>query len=60
MNKTEVIAKVSEVSGVDAETCEKVVAALKKVLQDELGNKGGAGVLGKIAGVLNYLTLDKK
>ena len=60
MNKAEVIAKVSEQSGVPADVCGKLVGALEKVLQDELGAKGGMGALGKIAGILNLLTSEKK
>lgn len=60
MNKKDVVAKVSEISGVPADVCEKVMATLEKVLQDELQAKGGAGVLGKIAGVLQSLTAEKR
>ena len=59
MNKTDVIRKVSESSEIPEETCAKVLSALERVLQDELGANGGLGALGKITGILNYLTGDK-
>ena len=60
MNKRQVVEKVSVMSGAPADVCENVIAALEKVLQDELGAKGGMGVLGKIAGIANFLTAGKK
>ena len=60
MNKTDVIMKVSERSGIPADVCDRVIASLEKVLQDELGSKGGRGVLGAIAGLVCALTSGKK
>lgn len=59
MNKAEVIAQVSEMSGVDAESCEKVLKALQKVLQKELGtSSGGFAAMKKIKAMLTYLHSD--
>lgn len=55
MNKADVVQKVSERSGVDAETCERVIKAFEKVLQDELGSASLSGLLDKVGGVLDAL-----
>ncbi len=47
MNKADVVGKVSELSGVDAETCIKVMDALEKVIE--------GGVSDKLAGVFRFL-----
>lgn len=60
MNKSEIIAKVSEETGVPAEVCEKVVKSLERVLQDELRAKDGLGLLGKITGALRALTPESE
>lgn len=60
MNKADVVAKVSEMSGVDPETCQKVIKSLEKVLQSEIGGKGIDGALEKIAGIINFLSPKKE
>ena len=60
MNKAEVVAKVSEMSGVSPEVCGNVLKALEKVLQKELGDsKGLSGALDKITGLMNFLGSGK-
>lgn len=56
MNKAEVVDKVSEISGESKETCEKVLRALQKVLQQELGAKGVLGAMGKVKELLGLLS----
>lgn len=58
MNKTDVIARVAERSGVPAESCAQVIDALEKVLQDELTAKG-TSAFGKISAVLSSLASGK-
>lgn len=60
MNKAEVIAGVSERSGVDRETCEKVLNAFEAVFQGELSAKGLTGAFGKLAWILNCLSGNGK
>ncbi len=55
MNKAEVVAKVSSLSGVEPETCEKVLKGLQKVLQDELGSSGRLGAMTKIMEIVKVL-----
>ncbi|MDR0247045.1 MAG: HU family DNA-binding protein [Burkholderiales bacterium] len=56
MNKSEVIARVAEKTGVDPKICEKVINALEKVLSDKLASSGGAsGALDKVIKVLDLL-----
>ena len=43
MNKTNVIRKVSDISGVDSLACAKVLDALEKVLNTELESSKGIG-----------------
>lgn len=60
-NKSQVIGKVAELSGVDAETCGKVLGAFEKVMQDELGaSQGVGGVLEKLGAIINILGGNKK
>lgn len=60
-NNSQVIGKVSELSGVDAETCGKVLKAFEQVMQDELGaSQGVGGVLEKLGTIINLLGGNKK
>lgn len=42
MNKTNLIIKISEISGVDTHNCKKVLDAFEKALDNELSNLGCA------------------
>ncbi|GIP34920.1 HU family DNA-binding protein [Paenibacillus sp. J2TS4] len=55
MNKTEVVAKVSEKSGVGLTECHKVLEALEEVLSDELSHSQGvSNALDKVYSVLQF------
>ena len=41
MNKTEVISRVAEMTGIDPIACTKVLDAFEEVLSKELARKGG-------------------
>ncbi len=59
MNKTEMLAKVAEMTGVTPDTCGKVIDAFQKVLQDELAANNAGGLLDKLGGALNFLKGEK-
>lgn len=59
MNKTEMLAKVAEMTGVGADTCGKVIDAFQKVLQEELAANNAGGLLDKLGGALNFLKGEK-
>ena len=60
MNQADVVAKVSEMTGIDKAVCESVIKALEKVLQSELSSsKGLGGALDKVTGLLNFLNTKK-
>lgn len=55
MNKKEIILKVSQHSGIDEDTCEKVLKALEDVLGDELGHsKGGRDAFDKVYKLMGF------
>lgn len=61
MNNAEVIAKVSEKSGIAAEDCGKVLKAFEEVLSHELSNSPSVGgAFDKIYNVMNYFKDRKK
>ena len=61
MNKTEMAGKAAERSGVDFETCKKVIDACEKVLEEELGSsKGIGGAFDKIYNVMNFFKRKKE
>lgn len=43
MNKTNLVIKVSEISGVDINNCKRVLDAFEEVLGDELSNSDSVG-----------------
>ncbi|MDU1891489.1 MAG: HU family DNA-binding protein [Dysgonomonas sp.] len=56
MNKTEVIEKVSQLSGVEASDCTKVLNALEQVLNNELEASGSIrNFVGKLYKLLSIL-----
>lgn len=56
MNKTEVINKVSALSGIDTDQCIKVIDALQSVLTEEIEHSPGkAKALDKVDKLLSYL-----
>ncbi len=59
MNKSEMLAKVAEMTGVSTDTCGKVIDAFQKVLQDELASNNAGGLLDKLGGALNFLKGEK-
>lgn len=60
MNNAEVVARVSELSGVNVADCEKVLQALETVLSDELSHSESVGnAFDKIYNVLNYFKQRK-
>ncbi|WP_144463027.1 HU family DNA-binding protein [Siminovitchia fortis] len=61
MNNSEVIMKVSEKSGVNADDCQKVLEAFEDVLSDELSNsKDISGAFDKFFNVLSFLKNKKR
>ena len=60
MNKAEVVAKVSEKTGIAPEACAQVIKALEQELQEEMGKRPGVGVRGRIAGLVHLLTTPKQ
>ncbi|USG64800.1 HU family DNA-binding protein [Brevibacillus ruminantium] len=60
MNKTEVVFKVSERSGVNEEDCRKVLDALEEVLSDELSNSQDVrSVFDKVYSLLHFFQKNK-
>lgn len=60
MNKTEVIRKVSALSGISTEISEKVIYSLEEVLADELSNsKGKASAFDKVYNILTFIRNKK-
>jgi len=61
MNKMEVIAKVSEKSGVSINECQKVLDAFEEVLDSELSqSKNVSTALDKVVDVMTFLTKKKR
>lgn len=60
MNKSDVIAKVSEKSGVQMEDCRRVLEALEQVLGDELSHsKDVSSTFDKVYNVLQFFKSKK-
>jgi len=56
MNRQEVIRKVSQLSEVNIDNCDKVLNALEKVLSDELGSsKGKQNAFDKVFKLMDFL-----
>lgn len=56
MNKQEVIAKISQLSGVEYSDCEKVIEALEQVLSEELETSNGIrNAFGKVHKLMGSL-----
>lgn len=61
MNNAEVVAKVSEKSGVTVDDCNKVLNAFEEVLSHELSNSPSVGgAFDKIYNVMSYFKDRKK
>ncbi|PWA09753.1 hypothetical protein DCC39_12375 [Pueribacillus theae] len=61
MNNTEVMMKVSEVSGINIDDCQKVLNAFEEVLSDELTHsKDVSNAFDKIYKVLSFLKNKKR
>lgn len=60
MNNREVVAKVSELSGVHFDDCQKVLNAFEEVLSDELSNSKDIGrAFDKVIKVMDFLKNKK-
>lgn len=56
MNKIEITEKVSQMSGVDPLSCEKVLVAFEKVLSDQLkATKGARNVFDRLYQIMTIL-----
>ncbi len=56
MNKREIVAKVSEESGVSLQECEKVLDAFEEVLSDELSSsKKISGAFDKVYKLMSFV-----
>lgn len=60
MNKTDVILKVSAMSGVGSSDCEKVIDALEKVLEEEIGSSGLSTGFEKFCKLLQILKIKNR
>jgi flagellar motor switch protein FliG len=60
MNRADVIREVSTMSGENPETCDRVLKALQKVLQRELGTSKGLGAIVKIQSLFKHLSSELK
>jgi len=61
MNKAEVIREVSALSGIEPETCVRVLDAMENVFSNELSHtKGKSGAFEKIYNLLGYLRNKKE
>lgn len=60
MNNAEVVAKVAEKSGVNADDCKKVLDAFEEVLSDELSNsKDISSAIDKVYKVISFFKNKK-
>ncbi len=59
MNRSEIIANVSEKSGINIPDCEKVMDAFEEILSNEFSRKNAGNIIDKVMNLLNYIKNSK-